>query len=123
MALTGDLLVVRARQKLLVYDARSGALLSAWPFRGTLEAAHGEFAVSVLGRDLTLLDLRDGRSSLLRAPSLTRRFRRGYFFEQLVHADLTAAGLFYSYNVDDRRDPGRVVFVPQARLTRSARAG
>ena len=37
--------------------------------------------------------------------------------ERLVHADLTTAGLYYCFNVPDRRYPGRVVFVPRAALT------
>jgi hypothetical protein len=35
-----------------------------------------------------------------------------------VHASLTAAGLFYAYNVKGSRYPGRVVFVPRSELPR-----
>ena len=35
-----------------------------------------------------------------------------------VHAALTPDGLYYCFNVADRRYPGRVVFVPRAALPR-----
>jgi len=52
------------------------------------------------------------------APANDRRLRRtGYYVEKSVHADLKGAGLFYCFNVTDRRYPGRVVFLPRAELS------
>jgi dipeptidyl aminopeptidase/acylaminoacyl peptidase len=116
--LAGDRLIVRIGRPLHIYDADSGALRHSWPARGTLEAADGGLAISASGRELDLLRLRDGRTWHIRIPTADRelRHRLGYFFERPVHADLTSAGLFYSYNTHDRRDPGRIVFVPRANL-------
>ncbi len=116
--LAGDRLIVRIGRPLHIYDADSGALRHSWPARGTLEAADGGLAISASGRELDLLRLRDGRTWHIRIPTADRelRHRLGHFFERPVHADLTSAGLFYSYNTHDRRDPGRIVFVPRANL-------
>jgi hypothetical protein len=46
-----------------------------------------------------------------------RRVRRIRFLTQrIIHAALTADGLVYSFNLADRRYPGRVVFVPRRAL-------
>jgi Tol biopolymer transport system component len=114
-ALGGGKLVLALGQRLAVYDASDGLLLHAWPYarasRG-FEGAWNGVALYVHGRTLSLV----GKAKTsTKVPVHDRWLRRlGYWLDQSVHAAVGQSGLVFSYNVDDRRFPGRVVFVPMA---------
>ncbi len=88
-------------------DAASGAFLHTWPLLAsapTLSGVQHGIVAYLAGSDVHLLRLADGSEHIIRAgPNL--------------HAQLTSAGLFYSYTTDDAAHPGRVIFVPLAQLT------
>jgi hypothetical protein len=125
-------LLVRARQPwravLEVHDAQSGALEHSWTLARThtpierdpceegclggtphpslrLEGAAQGVVAYILDGTLHLLRLSDGRSAIV------TRSRRGLL------ARLDGSGLFYSYQVDDKHYPGRVVHVSRQALT------
>jgi dipeptidyl aminopeptidase/acylaminoacyl peptidase len=106
--LQGRDLVVLTPTAVEVTDAETGAFLRRWPVSAAdarLEDVQGGVAVLVAGTDIHLLRLTDGRDAVIRAPGLGP-----------VLAQLEPSGLFYSYRVDDTREPGRVAFVPWDRL-------
>src|SRR5204862_6122431 len=109
--LAGPDLVVRNAARLRVYDAASGKLRATWklasrsasPFLGDVDSG---IAVYQVGSALHLLRLDNGRD---------RVFRQ---VKGLIAARLEPGGLFYAYNVQTGgAKPGRVTFVPFARLT------
>ena len=83
---------------------------AAWPNR--LAGAAEGLVAYVHGRTVYVVRLADGRETIVRVAAARRRPAQ----RELVHGDLSAAGLFYSYNATDKRYPGRVVFVPRARF-------
>jgi Tol biopolymer transport system component len=102
---------------LQAYDTATGKL--QWkrrvPRGAQLEAADGGLIVYTAGSSVHLLSRgseRVVRTGAHRVRRLTDDVQR------LVHADLTAASLYYCFNVADDRYPGRVVFVPRAALQR-----
>jgi dipeptidyl aminopeptidase/acylaminoacyl peptidase len=119
IVLAGRRLLVSEQRTLRTYDSATGALEGRLrlPRHSSLEAADERFVVYVSG---STLHVRVGQTDVAtRVPADDRRLRRrGYYIEQRVHADLTPAGLFYCFDVADRRYPGRVVFVPRATLLR-----
>jgi hypothetical protein len=127
-------LLVRAskprRAVLEIHDALSGALEHSWTLTRTptpmgpdpcedtcltsslyehpplrLEAAAGGLVAYVLNGTLHLLRVADGRSAIV-----TRNRRT-------LRAQLDQSGLFYSYQVPDKRYPGRVIHVSSQALT------
>jgi Tol biopolymer transport system component len=116
---TGGDVVVTTAQEVRVYDAASGALRNRWPLPADvvtprlIDAAAG-FAVYLRGGAVHVLRLGDGRDVALYAPRQS----------ELVSAQLERTGLFYLSNRLGARTPGRLAFVPLARLRRLvARAG
>jgi Tol biopolymer transport system component len=119
--LAGRRLLLLNRDALDVYDTVSGRLELMWPLppgRKRLQAAEGGLVVYTRANGIHVLRLADGRGTVVRVPALGLRQleRRGYYKPYRVDADLTPAGLFYAYDVDDVRNPGRVVFLPWAAL-------
>jgi Tol biopolymer transport system component len=96
-----DLVVLRAGA-LDDFDVATGALRHSWPITAanpTLAGVQNGIAAIVSGSDVDLLHVADGSISVVNGgPDL--------------HADLTPAGLFYSYTAEDWNYPGRVVFLP-----------
>jgi Tol biopolymer transport system component len=117
-ALSGSTVVVTTDVQLRVYAAGSGALRASWQLgRGLVPArvkdAFGTFAVYVRGGAVHLVRLRDGRDVALYA------VRQSTF----VDARLERPGLYYAYNKIGARKPGRIAFVPRARLPKLAARG
>jgi hypothetical protein len=121
LALAGNRVAFLDKRRLRVYDAGSGRLLTARrvpPGRKQLAGASSGLIAYVHGRTVHVVRLGDGRETILRVAAArpTPGQRELQNQVELVHADLSAAGLFYSYNVPSEDGPGRVVFVPRARL-------
>jgi hypothetical protein len=126
--LVGRDLLLLEHGRLQAYDVATGKL--RWerrvPARAQLEAAEGGFVVYTAGSSVHVLS--HGREKVIQTGGRRLRRLRG-LVQNLVHAALTPGGLYYSFNVADRRYPGRVVFVPRKailsrspiRPTRSAR--
>ena len=89
------------------YDAVTGALLRSWPIAADaiLEDVQDGIAVYVTTTSVHLLRLADGRDRSITPAG-----------QGPIHAQLEAAGLFYSYSVGDESRPGRVAFVPSTAL-------
>ena len=107
VALQGPQLAVQLGRSVSVYDVTSGERVQAWRIRGFLRDLHSGVAVSVSGGTVYALRLSDGHVTAIRTPG------RGP-----VHAQIEAAGLFYSYSTASKQRPGRVAFVPFRTLTR-----
>jgi Tol biopolymer transport system component len=120
-ALADDRLVVAGGRRLDIYDIRSGRLEGSTPLDGatsSVSTADGLVAL-VQGREVRVRRLRDGDEFSIRVGgSLAKGVFRGLDVERWIHADLTAAGLVYSYNVRTGAKPGHVVFVPRTELER-----
>jgi hypothetical protein len=112
VALSRTRLAVLRTSTLDVYNPAGGAKEASFPLgrAAALRLAGVNSKVAVLhGRhDLVLVRLRDGK--LVSFPL------RSAAAKHLVDAKLTAAGLFYAYNVPRKPKPGRLVFEPTARL-------
>jgi len=105
-ALGGSDLVVLGAGALDDLDADTGTLRHTWPLPApdaTLVGVDHGIAAYVAGSDVHLLRLADGSDRVVHAGANLR-------------AQLTPAGLFYSYSVSDSRRPGRVAFVPAMSL-------
>src|SRR5207244_3219075 len=115
--LAGRNLFVLQGRTLQTYDAATGRLRSERhvPAGAQLEATDGGLVVYTAGSSIHVLTR--GSEKVIQTGARTVRRLRGDV-ERLVHADLTAAGLYYCFNVADERYPGRVVFVPRAALRR-----
>jgi len=103
--LQGRDLVVLTQGTIEHHDAATGARLHEWPLAAgdaRLEDVQSGVAVYVSGLYVYLVRLVDGRTVALPAPPGTGP----------VYAQLEASGLFYSYQADDRKYPGRVAFLP-----------
>jgi Tol biopolymer transport system component len=115
--LVGRSLLLLERRTLRAYDSTTGKL--RWerraPAHAQLEAADGRLLVYTAGSSIHVLS-RGGEKVIQTGAHPLRRLRGDV--ERLVHADLTATGLYYCFNVPDGRYPGRVVFVPRAVLLR-----
>jgi len=102
---------------LRAYDTVTGAL--RWerpvPAGATLQAADSRLVVYTAGSTIHLLA--HGRDTVVRTGARPLRLRN-IDIPQLVHAALSADGLYYCLNVADGRYPGRVVFVPRNVLPR-----
>jgi Tol biopolymer transport system component len=106
-ALAGADLVVLTTDGLADYDSSTGELrhLRAVPSGARLADAAAGLAVYLVGTEIHVLRLADGREIIIRPPT-----------QGPVLAQLEESGLFYSYVADDPRYPGRVTFVPLAML-------
>jgi TolB protein len=100
---------------LQAYDMATGKL--QWerqvPAGAQLEAAAGGLVVYTAGSSIHVLSRESEK--VVQTGARPIRSLLGDV-ERLVHADLTAAGLYYCFNVAHARYPGRVVFVPRAAL-------
>ena len=102
--LQGRDLVVLTTSSVEVTDAETGTFLRRWPLPAAsarLDDVHGGVAVLVVGGEITLLRLTDGRTTVFETPTASN-----------VNAQLEESGLFYSYRTEDPTRPGRVRFVP-----------
>lgn len=116
-AVSGSTLVVSTDTQLRVYDVASGALRKSWQLPiafapARIEDASGNLAVYVRGGAVHLIRLQDGRDTALYSPGQSA----------FVHARLEQPGLYYAYNKSAAK-PGRIAFVPRARLGRLAANG
>jgi hypothetical protein len=113
--LAGRHLLLLEHGTLRAYDTGTGRL--RWerrvPTRAQLEAADGRVVVYTTGASIHLLSLGHDRVVRTGAQQLGRL---RFYVDRLVHAALTPIGLYYCFNVADRRYPGRVVFVPRRAL-------
>jgi Tol biopolymer transport system component len=111
--LAGRELLLLEHGTLRAYDAATGKL--QWergvPAGAQLEAADRQLVVYTEGRSVHVVSR--GNERVIRTGA--RQLRR-FGVERLVHAALTPDGLFYCFDVADRRYPGRVVFVPRRAL-------
>jgi hypothetical protein len=111
-ALDGPRLVVLQSTGLTVFDLGTGRRLAAWPVqRGfgpdpVLEDAGGGLAVYVVGAEIHVLRLSDGRDVVIGTPGAT----------DPVFARLVPGGLFYAFNKAYAKRPGRVGFVTRAQV-------
>jgi hypothetical protein len=114
-ALDGPRLVVLQRRHVTSFDLRTGHRLARRPvqlgFRSApeLEDAAGDLVLYVVGADIHVLRLSDGRDVVIHTPDAT----------EPVFASLVPNGLFYAFNVAYAKRPGRVVFVTRADLDRA----
>ena len=110
--LAGRELLLLEHSALRAYDTKTGAL--RWrrpvPAGAQLEDAESGLVVYTAGASVHLVTRRG--ETVLRTGAPRLRQLRGRV-DRLVHAALTTNGLYYSFNVDDARYPGRVVFVPR----------
>jgi Tol biopolymer transport system component len=123
LVLTGSRAAVLAGGQLRVYDVRSGRRIASWPLAQPPEELAGAAAglvVFVHGRLVHVVRLRDGREAVFDVPA--HRIPGANPATKRVRADISAAGLYYSYNLARGRYPGRVVFVPLARVVARLRA-
>jgi hypothetical protein len=100
---------------LRAYDTVSGKV--RWkrrvPRGAQIEAAQRGLVVYTAGSSVHVVSQR-GEKVVRTGARRLRRIR--FLVQRIVHAALTADGLFYSFNVQDRRYPGRVVFLPRRAL-------
>jgi sugar lactone lactonase YvrE len=123
LVLTSSRAAALAGGQLRVYDVRSGRRLASWPLAQPpqeLEGAAAGFVVFVHGRSVHVVRLRDGGEAVFEVPA--QRIPGANPGTKRVHADISANGLYYSYNRSRGRYPGRVVFVPLARVVARLRA-
>jgi hypothetical protein len=112
IALSSSSLAVMRTSSLDLYAAASGRKLKSLLLgpAASLHLTGLNSSVALLRgqRRLVLLRLRDGKAIALPLPAAA--------VTNMVDARLTAAGLFYAYNVPRAAAKGRVVFEPTARL-------
>ena len=113
-ALDGQRLLVLQATRLTALDLRSGRRAD-WPVRRgfgpapELEGAQGDLAAYVVGADIHVLRLHDGREIVVDTPHAT----------EPVFARFVPGGLFYSFNAAYEERPGRLVFVTRSQLERA----
>jgi hypothetical protein len=111
----GELLLIE-RRSLRAFDTNTGKRL--WqrhvPSGAHLEAASGRLVVYTAGSSVHVVS--HGTDRIVRTDAV-RLHRLRFDVQGLVHAAIDATGLYYCFNVLDRRYPGRVVFVPWSALT------
>lgn len=95
---------------LRVYRLRDGKRIRSWPTpahgEAELEAAHGRLAAYVVGIAIHIIDFMNGRDVVLRFPRQASP----------TNARFVPAGLVYSYGRAYSVRPGRLGFIPRARL-------
>jgi TolB protein len=123
LALTGSQAAVLAGRRLHVYDIRSGRRVASWPLAPPpheLAGAAAGLVAFVHGRSVHVVRLRDGHATVFTVPA--QRLPGANPGTRRVYADLSGHGLYYSYNLARSRYPGRVAFVPLARVLARLRA-
>jgi hypothetical protein len=123
LVLTGTYAAVLAGRRLHVYEVRSGRRIASWPLAQPpreLAGAAADLVAFVHGRFVHVVRLRDGHAAVFRVPA--QRIPGANPGTTRVEADLSPHGLYYSYNVARGRYPGRVAFVPLARVLARLRA-
>jgi hypothetical protein len=123
LVLTGSRAAVLAGGRLRVYDVRSGRRIASWPLAQPTQELAGAAAglvVFVHGRSVHVVRLLDGDAAVLPVPA--QRIPGANPGTKRVYADISADGLYYSYNLSRGRYPGRVAFVPLARVVARLRA-
>ena len=116
LVLTGSRAAVLAGGRLRVYDFLSGRRVATWPLAQPPQELGGAAAGLVAffhGRSVHVVRLRDGHAAVFAVPA--ERIPGANPGTRRVYADISARGLYYSYNVRRGRYPGRVVLVPLAR--------
>jgi hypothetical protein len=112
VALSQGQLAVAGRNALRLYDPANGRLRKTMPLgpSATLDLAGITSRLALLrgAHALELVRLRDG--ALVSLPL------KATVAQRLVDAKLTAAGLFYAYNVAKGKAKGRIAFEPASRL-------
>jgi len=109
--------LVRQSGRLSEFDLAIGRRIGSWPMpAGSIGdpqpvSAHNGLVAYVVGATIHLLRLSDGREAVLDAPNAL-----GPAFAMFV-----PRGLFYAYNEADSSRPGRLAFVPMARVERAFR--
>jgi Tol biopolymer transport system component len=103
--------------RLEAWDVRSGRELlnRSVPSRAQLQAADRRLIVYTIGSDIHLLS-RAG-DHVIHTPAAGSP-QLDYYGELPLHAALSAAGLYYAYDIKGSHFPGRVVFVPRSALPR-----
>jgi hypothetical protein len=123
LVLTGSRAAVLAGGQLRVYDVRSGRRVASWPLAKPpqeLAGAAAGLVVFVRGRSVHVVRLRDGREAVFEVPA--HRIPGANPGTKRVYAEISPSGLYYSYNLARGRYPGRVVFVPLARVVARLKA-
>jgi hypothetical protein len=112
VALARTELGVAGRTSLGVYDPANGHLREAIALGGSaaLQLAGITSRLALLRGPHSLVLVRLGHGELISFPLASKVATR------LVDAKLTAAGLFYAYNVAKGKAKGRIVFEPMSRL-------
>lgn len=112
VGLSASRLVLERASSLDLYDPRTGAAVKSIAFASDsvheLISVTQRFALLRTPRTFVLVRLADGARAPLAFPPVAQR--------GLVGVRLTAAGLFYAYNVRNASVPGRVAFVPTRSL-------
>ena len=112
IALSRTRLAVLRTSTLDVYKPAGGARQASFPLGRAaalmLAGVNSKIALLHGPHDLVLVRLRDGKLVSFPLSSAAAK--------HLVDGKLTAAGLFYAYNVPGRAKPGRLVFESAARL-------
>jgi Tol biopolymer transport system component len=117
LVLTGSRAAGLVDGRLRVYDIASGRRLASWPLGQQpqeLAGAAAGLVAFVHGRAVHVVRLRDGHSAVFAVPA--QRIPGANPGTRRVYADISPQGLYYSYNLRRGRYPGRVVFVPFARV-------
>jgi hypothetical protein len=115
--LVGRTLLLLDGGRLRAFDTAMGKLRRErrLPAGAQLDAADGHLVVYTVGSSVHVLSRQSER--VVRTGARPLRGLRGRV-DRLVHAALTPDGLYYCFDVADRRYPGRVVFLPRAALLR-----
>ena len=109
--------LVRQSGRLSESDLASGRRIGSWPMpAGSIGdpqplSAHNGLVAYAVGATIHLLRLSDGREAVLDAPNAL-----GPAFALFV-----PGGVFYAYNEADSSRPGRLAFVPMAKVERAFR--
>lgn len=95
-------------QAIVVLDRRTGAQRRSWrvPKQTRLEDVAGGFVVYIVGQQIHVRRLADGRDRVVPLPDNARA---------PVHAQLELSGLFYSWTLPPEGD-GRLAFAPMSRV-------
>jgi hypothetical protein len=111
----GDVVGVKERTKLTVYDGKTGSvkttrtLLGLAKFRDAEGGLVAYVSSTVFGTSLRVLRLADGRDRVVAK------------LKGFVDLDLEPSGLFYAWNASKGEKPGRVTFVPIAQIQKLLR--
>jgi hypothetical protein len=111
----GDVVGVKERTKLTVYDGKIGSVKTAWTLQGNAKFRDADAGLvayvssTVFGTSLRVLRLADGRDRVVAK------------LKGFVDLDLEPTGLFYAWNEAKGEKPGRVTFVPMTEIQKALR--